>query len=134
MFSSIFFYIFFTAIVAKNLHGEKLSGTVSWHTINFPRGSGFSTLKGEAVYAMSYVYVFRASSGQKFEATLSSKSSELTFSLLSTSTEKSSLAFGATNWTGILDQAGEYRLVLVMNDPEINKVPYLLSVRLGHRQ
>ena len=116
---------FFTQIAAQNM-----SNSVIHHRVKFPKGRTSTVLKGQADYAMSYVYLIGAGKDQNMKVHLVSKNSQLTLSLIAPDTETMDKGFGVTDWMGRLPQTGEYKIVVVMNDPEAENVSYSLEIEI----
>lgn len=104
------------------------SNSVVSHAMVFGRGKSDAGATGRASYAMSYVYTLKARQGQTMSVALKSRTDDLTFSLIAPEAGTVDTAFGVTQWSGVLAESGTYRLVLVMNDPALKRVPYRLTV------
>ena len=114
-----------TAVFAQNMQN-----TVVKKQVKFARGQHKATLRGNAKYAMSYVFNLRAKKGQTMDIRLTGKNSQLTFSLIAPNEETIEDAFGVSEWSGELPQSGNYSIVVVMNDEDATNIPYTLEVKI----
>ena len=107
---------------------QNLSNSVVSQTVVFWRGKSAAETTGRASYGISYVYMLDVRQGQTMSADLKSRTNAVTFSLMAPAAAAVEAAFSITRWSGVLSESGQYRLVLVMNDPQRKRVPYRLSV------
>ena len=107
---------------------QNLSNSVVSQTVVFWRGKSAAETTGRASYGISYVYMLDVRQGQTMSVDLKSRTNAVTFSLMAPAAAAVEAAFSITRWSGVLSESGQYRLVLVMNDPQRKRVPYRLSV------
>lgn len=114
---------------APSSPSQNMRHTVVERRVKFPRGRSKATVSGRARYGMSYVYSVRAKAGQNMELRLNSRGRAATFSLFAPGeTQDAPKAFAASQWSGILPQAGDYTIVVVMNEKRLSNVRYTLEV------
>lgn len=124
----VFTFVF--AVGAATISAQNMQNTVVKKQVKFARGQNKATLRGNAKYAMSYVFNLGAKAGQKMEIRLTGKNSELSFSLVAPDEETIDGAFGVSEWSGELPASGNYSIVVVMNDENAASVPYMLDVKI----
>ena len=107
---------------------QNLSNSVVSQTVVFGRGKSAAEVTGRARYGISYVYMLDVRQGQTMSVDLKSRTNAVTFSLMAPAAAAVEAAFSITRWSGVLSESGQYRLALVMNDPQRKHVPYRLSV------
>lgn len=110
------------------LPAQNMANTVVTHALSFARGTNGTEVSGRAGYGMSYVYTVRVRAGQTMTASVHSRGGAVTFSVVAPAAGALPDAFGVTEWSGALEETGEYRLVLVMNDAQLKPVAYRLKV------
>jgi hypothetical protein len=110
---------------------QNMGHTVVERRVKFAPGKSKAILRGEANYAMSYVYLVGARKDQTMEVHLHSKGSVVKFSLIAPKeTESMEKAFLVSDWTGKLSASGDFSIVVVMNEKDTAKVPYTLEVAI----
>lgn len=95
---------------------------------------GKATVRGKSDYGTSYVYKLKAKKDQRLEVRVTSTDSTninaVTFSVIPPGSKTLEGAAGVSSWTGVLPDAGEYSIVVVINTKGALKVPYTLEVML----
>jgi hypothetical protein len=109
---------------------QNMSGTVVERRVRFARGTHSATLQGRAKYGMSYAYKLGARAGQNMNVLLTSNGNAVTFSLIAPNTDTVADAFLVNTWSGVLDQSGDYSIVVVMNNERARNVPFTLAVSI----
>lgn len=117
-------------VIAFGVQAQNQSHTVTKRYINFKKGQTIAVLSGNAKYARSYVYVFRANSGQMMTVNLVSARRNATFSLIEPDGDTINNAFGVTRWSGKLPSTGEYNIVIVMNNKRVRNISYRLKLAI----
>ena len=124
----------FAVVVLSGAHAvfaQNMSGTVVEKRVTFARGKHSAILRGNAKYAMSYVYKLNAKAGQTMNVTLTGKNSELSFSIVRPDDETIEESFGVKEWKGELPLSGDYSVIIVMNDEQAKAgVPFTLNVEI----
>lgn len=110
---------------------QNMGGTVVEKRVRFARGTHGATVPGRAKYGMSYVYKFGAGKGnENMNALLQSNGNAVTFSIVGPNDETLPGAFNVTTWSGTLPRAGDYSIVVVMNNKGAGTVPFTLDVTI----
>ena len=107
---------------------QNMSRTVVTHALAFARGASGVQATGRVAYGTSHVYTLDARAGQSLAVTLRSPADAVTFSATAPRAGTLAGAFGVTRWSGVLPESGRYRLVLVMNTPQLASVRFRLTV------
>lgn len=107
---------------------QNMGGTVVERRVKFARGTHRAVVSGRAKYGMSYVYKLGAGAGQNMNVLLTSRNNNVTFSVVGPNDETLDGAFGVTTWSGALPSAGDYSVVVVMNNKGSGTVPFSLDV------
>ncbi len=111
-------------------YAQNMAGTVTTKEIKFAKGKHEATIEGKAQYGRSYVYTLGAKAGQKMEVSVTSKSRELTFSVIGPDDDTLEDAFGVNEYSGTLPKNGKYQVVVVMNDENANNVAFTLRAKI----
>lgn len=126
--TAIVFVVVFSSTMTVS--AQNMQNTVVKKQVKFARGQHKATVRGTAKYAMSYVFDLGAKAGQTMTVRLNGKNSELSFSVIAPDEETMEGAFGVSDWSGELPQAGNYSVVVVMNDENAKSVPFTLEVEI----
>jgi hypothetical protein len=94
--------------------------------LQFKRGTTATTVQGKVSIALPDTYLVRARAGQVMTVKLTAPRKAVRFLLMSPST-RSLVADNARNWTGVLDESGDYTILI---DADERNSTYSMTVSI----
>ena len=109
--------------------GQRFVGPVTTRRVRFERGRTTAVIKGVAKTPGTYEYLLRVRAGQTMTVHLSSSNDGVEFSLETPAGEWAENALGVTDWSGVLEHSGDYKILLTNNRSRVRRNPrYTLEV------
>jgi hypothetical protein len=98
----------------------------AFRRLQFRRGTSESTVQGKVSIALPDTYLVRARAGQVMTVKLTAPRKAVRFLVMSPST-RSLVADNAHDWTGVLDETGDYTIII---DSDARNSVYSMTVRI----
>jgi hypothetical protein len=108
------------------VHVETGESKPAFRRLKFKRGTSETTVQGKVSIALPDTYLVRARAGQVMTVKLIAPRKAVRFLLMSPST-RSLVADNARDWTGVLDESGDYTIIV---DGDARSSAYSMTVSI----